>query len=236
MTKKGFTSLIVYEDDNLLVVNKPAGVPSMPERQKITATSIQEEVRKHYEFAGLCHRLDRETSGALVIAKNAETYRHMSIAFEKRKVNKIYHAIVEGRVQFEHLTIDIPINTNDLHHIRLDKNKGKSAKTHFQTLELFGHYTLMECRPVTGRLHQIRVHLSSQNARIAGDSLYGGKPPLLSYFKKGFKGEDQPIMDRFALHAASIEFTSPAGIDLSISAPYPKDFEVFLKLLRKWDL
>lgn len=236
MSKKGFTAWIIYEDEDLCVINKPAGVPSMPERHKITAPSVQEEARKHYEFAGLCHRLDRETSGALVIAKHADAYRHMSIAFEKRKVSKIYHAIVEGVVVFEHLTIDIPINTDDLHHIRLDKKNGKLAKTHFHTLQTFQHYTLMQCEPVTGRLHQIRVHLSSQNARISGDTLYGGKPPMLSSFKKGFKGEESPIMDRFALHARSISFEAPSLKQLSIEAPYPKDFSVFLKLLEKWDL
>jgi 23S rRNA pseudouridine955/2504/2580 synthase len=230
-----FTDWIIFENDDLLVVNKPAFVPSVPERGKITNASILELANQTYGDCIMCHRLDRETSGALVVAKNAEAYRHISIQFEKRQVKKVYHAIVEGRIFFDHFEVNIPINTDDLKHIHIDRKNGKLANTFFHTLETFKHFTLMECMPVTGRLHQIRVHLASQNARIAGDHMYGGRDWFLSEIKKKFKGEDKPMIARFALHAKSINFQLPQGEQVTIEANYANDFEVFLKLIKKYD-
>lgn len=227
--------LIVFENDDYAFINKPPFVPSVAERGKFTAVPVLELAREAWPDAILCHRLDRETSGILIIAKNPEAYRHASIQFEKRKVNKVYHAIVEGRVFFENLEVNLPINTDKLNAIKIDRKTGKPALTYFHTLENFKHFSLVECRPVTGRLHQIRVHLASQNARIAGDELYGAHIPFLSEIKRKMSGTDSPLIQRFALHARSVSLALPDGNTCTVEAPYYKDFEVFLKLLHKYD-
>ncbi|MBS3914086.1 MAG: RluA family pseudouridine synthase [Bacteroidetes bacterium] len=227
---------ILKETADYVFVNKPPFFPSVPERGKYTNIPVLELARKVWPDAILCHRLDRETSGVLLIAKNPEAYRHASIQFENRKVNKVYHAIVNGKIQFDNLEVNLPINTDDLKHIRIDKLQGKAATTYFQTLEVFRHFTLLECKPVTGRLHQIRVHLASQNAQISGDVLYGSQVPMLSEIKRKMSGEDTPLIQRFALHAYSLEFEQINGERIMVNALYNKDFEVFIKLLRKYDL
>jgi len=170
----------------------------------------------------------------LILAKTSEMHRHLSMQFEHRKVTKTYHAIVEGKIEFNQLLVDLPINTSDLNRIRIDHKNGKSAQTEFQSVELFNRFTLMECKPKTGRLHQIRVHLASQNARISADEKYGGIIPLLSHIKRKISGEDRPLIDRFALHAKSISFNDLDNTAVTVDCPYPKDYEVFLKLLRKY--
>ena len=158
----------------------------------------------------------------------------MSIQFEDRQVEKIYHAVVEGQVRFEDHLVDLPINSDHPGRVRIDKKAGKPSATFFKTIALFRHFSLLECQPVTGRLHQIRVHLESQNTHIISDELYGGKIHLLSEIKRKHKGEDSPVMKRFALHARSIQFTIFKK-EFSFEAPYPKDFDVLLKLLEKYD-
>lgn len=226
---------IIAETDHWVAINKPPYVPSLPERGKYTAESVLEWSRKRWPDSILCHRIDRETSGALLIAKDAETYRHVSMQFEKRQIEKIYHAIVDGVVEFQDFWVDLPINTDNLNNIKIDKQFGKLAQTHFQTLETFRHFTLLECKPKTGRLHQIRVHLSSQNAKIAADELYGSKTPMLSLVKRKISGEDRPLIQRFALHARELVFKDLEEQTISIQAEYPNDFGVFLKLLDKYD-
>ncbi|MCL9980854.1 MAG: RNA pseudouridine synthase [Bacteroidia bacterium] len=226
---------IIEENDRWVAINKPPYVPSLPERGKYTAESVLEWSRKRWPESILCHRIDRETSGALLIAKDAETYRHVSIQFEKRQIEKIYHAIVDGVVEFQDFWVDLPINTDNLNNIKIDKQFGKPAQTHFQTLQTFRHFTLLECKPKTGRLHQIRVHLASQNAKIAADELYGSQTPRLSLVKRKISGEDRPLIQRFALHARELIFKDLNNQTISIMADYPNDFGVFLKLLDKYD-
>lgn len=233
-----FLSWIVLEDEHYCVVNKPPFIPSLPERGKKTAPDVLSLARDFMENPVLCHRIDRETSGALVIAKNPEAYRAMSMQLEARTVSKLYHAVVEGVATFKDHKVNYPINTDHLDKIHIDFRYGKPAETIFNTLEHFRHFTLIECKPVTGRLHQIRVHLKSQNYCIAGDELYGGQLPYLYHVKKKFKqgNSDNPMIARFALHARSIEFKGPDEVLRKAECNYPKDFELFLKLLHKWDL
>jgi len=227
---------ILKETDDWVCVYKPPFVPSMPERGKYTAQPVIDWAQNRYETAILCHRIDRETSGIMILAKNAEAHRHISMQFEHRQIEKTYHAIVDGPVNFENFEVDLPINTQDLHHIRIDKRFGKEAQTTFHTLETFRHFSLIQCRPKTGRLHQIRVHLSSQNAKISGDVLYGSQIPMLSKIKRKLSGEDRPLIERFALHAFRLKFADLDSSIQEIEAPYAKDMEVFLKLLRKYNL
>lgn len=229
-----FGDWVLHRDDDFMVINKPAGVPSVHERGKITHVSILELVRETFPDATLCHRLDRETSGALVIAMHPEAYRHMSMQFENRQVEKIYHAVVEGQTHFDDLLVDLPINSEHPGRVRIDRS-GKPSATFFKTIENFRHFSLVECQPVTGRMHQIRVHLESQNTHMVADELYGGKVWMLSDIKRKHKGEDSPLIRRFALHAALIAFRNMKGEVVGVKAPYPKDFDVLLKLLHKYD-
>jgi len=230
--------LILFENDDIIVVNKPPFISSLDEREGGDINMLR-LAKQYVEDAQICHRLDKETSGALIIAKNPEAYRHVSMQFEKRQVKKVYHAVIEGTHVFEELFIDLPILNVGKGTVTISRQEGKRAETWFQSLKYFKHYTLVECRPVTGRMHQIRIHLATQRASIAGDEMYKGKPVFLSSIKRKYHlGKDQeelPIMKRFALHAYEVTFKLLDGTPVTIHAPYPKDFETLLKLLEKFD-
>lgn len=234
-----FEDLIIHEDENLIVINKPPFVSSLDQREG-DEINILRLAKRYHEDAQVCHRLDKDTSGVLLIAKNPETYRAVSIEFERRRVKKVYHAIIEGTHTFDDLLVDLPILNQGNKNVSIDRANGKRAETFFKSIQYFKHYTLVECRPVTGRMHQIRIHLATQRASIVGDAMYKGKPVYLSQIKKrGFtmskSQEEQPIMKRFALHSRTVAF-SIEGKDYAFEAEYPKDFATLLKQLEKFDL
>ncbi|MXV50546.1 RNA pseudouridine synthase [Pedobacter sp. HMF7647] len=237
-----FQDLILFEDDNVIVVNKPPFISSLDERSAQGAggeINMLRLAKAYSSDAQVCHRLDKETSGCLIIAKNPEAYRSVSMQFERRKVKKIYNAVVDGTHVFNELLVDLPILNIGNKNVSISRSEGKAAETWFNSLRYFKHYTLVECRPVTGRMHQIRIHLATQKASIAGDDMYGGKPVFLSKIKRGYYlGKDQeelPIMKRFALHAKEVTFTLLDGTEKTITAGYPKDFETLLKQLERFD-
>lgn len=226
---------IIFENDDYLVINKPSGISSLEDRT--LPISLIDELRKEYPEATLCHRLDKETSGCLIAAKHAEAYREAAIQFEKRTVSKLYHAFVEGAVSLEDKAVDLPI-VKKVNGTAMCAQGGRPALTHFTSIENFGHYTLLECRPLTGRFHQIRVHLASMKTPIAADTLYGGKLPYLSSMVRKYKPssrEENPMLKRFALHAYQIEFEGLKGDKITVEAPYPADLATFHKLLAKND-
>jgi 23S rRNA pseudouridine955/2504/2580 synthase len=233
-----FADLILFENDDIIVVNKPPFISSLDEREGGEINMLR-LARQYTEDAQICHRLDKETSGALIIAKNPEAYRAVSMQFERRKVKKVYHAVIDGTHVFEELFIDLPILNVGKGTVTISRQEGKRAETWFQSLKYYKHYTLVECRPVTGRMHQIRIHLATQRASIAGDEMYKGQPVFLSKLKRKYQlGKDQeelPIMKRFALHAYEVTFKLVNEEEVTIHAPYPKDFETLLKLLDKFD-
>lgn len=239
MKYPNFKDLILFENDDYIVVNKPPFIASLDERTTGAEINILRLAKQYHADAQVCHRLDKETSGAIVIAKNPDAYRSLSMQFERRKVNKIYHAVVDGQFQFDNLFIELPILNDGNKSVTIDRAEGKRAETYFNSLKYFKHYTLVECKPITGRMHQIRIHLATQRAAICGDHMYKGKPVFLSAIKKGYRlskdEEEQPIMKRFALHAKHIVFKGLDGQDISVEAPYPKDFTTLLKLLNKFD-
>lgn len=239
MKYPNFKDLILFENDDYIVVNKPPFIASLDERTIGAEINILRLAKQYVADAQVCHRLDKETSGAIVIAKNPEAYRSLSMQFERRKVNKIYHAVVDGQFQFDNLFVELPILNDGNKSVTIDRAEGKRAETYFNSLKYFKHYTLVECKPITGRMHQIRIHLATQRAAICGDHMYKGKPVFLSAIKKGYRlskdEEEQPIMKRFALHAKHIVFKGLDGNDISVEAPYPKDFTTLLKLLNKFD-
>jgi 23S rRNA pseudouridine955/2504/2580 synthase len=234
-----FKDLIIFENDDYIVVNKPPFVASLDERGGSGEVNILRLAKQYSDDAQVCHRLDKETSGAILIAKTPEAYRHASMQFERRKVSKIYHAVVDGQYTFNDLFVDLPILNDGNKNVTIDRMEGKRAETYFNSLKFYKHYTLVECKPVTGRMHQIRIHLATQRASICGDHMYKGKPVYLSALKKNYRiakdDEEQPIMKRFALHARYLTFKGMDDQDIVIDAPYPKDFATLIKLLDKFD-
>ena len=228
---------IVYEDEHIIAINKPAHLASLHERHDSGQEAVVSLVKALNPNYKLCHRLDRETSGVMLVAKDDETYKSVAKQFEQRSIKKNYHAVVSTAVQLDHLVVDLPLMTDNKRRVLISKKHGKPSLTIFNTLKCFKHFTLLQCEPQTGRLHQIRIHAASQNLPLVADELYGGKMAYLSQIKKVSKSDEieKPLINRFALHAFQITFTGQNGEAISIQAPYPKDFEVFIKLLNKYD-
>jgi 23S rRNA pseudouridine955/2504/2580 synthase len=236
MKVKDIRPLILWENEDYFVVNKPPFISSLQDRHE--NINMLKLAKEYVPDAQLAHRLDKETSGALIIAKNEAAYRHISIQFTGREVDKTYHALIEGVHNFDDRVVKAPIQVlSSQNKVRIGK-QGKEAVTYFKTLKTYYGYTLVACKPVTGRMHQIRIHLVSLGAVITGDQTYGGKPLYLSSLKKSFNlkklTEEEPLMRRMALHAAEVAFKDLDGKNIQIKASYPKDFRVLMKQLNKY--
>lgn len=232
--KLAFKDLIIWEDDDYVVINKPAFISTLQDRN--ANYDILSLARAYTPEAQVGHRLDKETSGALIVAKNPEAYRQLSMQFEHREIEKQYHAVVDGIHAFNNeIVMDCILQLSN-GTVRIDR-KGKEAKTVFTTLRAYRNHSLIQCQPVTGRMHQIRIHLAHHGAPITGDTLYGGKPFYLSSVKRNYhlgKGEEeQPLIKRLALHARSVAFKGMGGAIQRVEADYPKDFRVLLLQLEK---
>lgn len=227
-----FIDLILWEDADFVVINKPPHLSTLEDRNE--PANVLSFARKYVESAQVCHRLDKDTSGILAIAKNPEAYRHLSMQFENRSVTKIYHAVVDGLHKFENVLVDKPILKMDDGTVKIGRG-GKPAQTYFTSLRSYRMHTLVECKPVTGRMHQIRVHLVALGAPITGDEMYGGKHFYLSTLKKTFHlkkfTDEQPLMKRMALHSYALEFNTLSGKVVRIEAPYPKDLQALVRQL-----
>ncbi|MEX2593959.1 MAG: pseudouridine synthase [Anditalea sp.] len=234
MKKTDFENLILFENGDYIVINKPPYLSTLEDRHE--SQNILHLAKMYLPDAQVSHRLDKETSGCLIIAKHPEAYRNTAIQFEDRKIDKTYHAVVDGIHEYNHTLVDRGIVATNKGIARINK-AGKQAITYFTTLKTYFAHSLIECKPVTGRLHQIRVHLAYLKSPICGDELYGGKPLYLSSLKRRFnlkKGtEESPIMQRVSLHAYSIGFEGLDGKPIVVMAPYPKDFAVLIKQLEK---
>ena len=230
-----FQDLILFEDEDYIVINKPPFLATLDERFG-GAPNILRLAREQYDDVQACHRLDKETSGSLALAKNPAAYRHLAMQFEDRKVKKVYHAAAWGVHEYEGLRVERSIETTTKGKARL-AFKGKPAVTLVRTLETYAKHTLLECQPITGRMHQIRLHLAYLQAPIIGDTMYGGEEFYLSSLKKKFNmkegEEEQPFIKRFALHALQLQFSGLNGEEISVEAPYPKDFRVLVDALRQ---
>jgi 23S rRNA pseudouridine955/2504/2580 synthase len=225
--------LILFEDDDYVLVSKPPFLSTLEDRHG--RPNLLALARDYASTAQVCHRLDKDTSGVLAIAKNPEAYRHLNMQFEHRQVGKVYHAVVDGIHNFKDELVDLPIQKLDDGVVKISKGQGKPAQTWFTAMKSFRYHSLIECRPVTGRMHQIRIHLATQRAPITGDSTYGGKPFLLSQVKRDYKlkkgTEEEPFMKRMALHAFSLQFNDLADRRHIVEAPYPKDFQALIRQL-----
>lgn len=227
-----FEKSILFENSDFILINKPPFISTLEDRND--PINILALARQYEPDAQVCHRLDKDTSGVLAIARNPEAYRHLSMQFENREVTKIYHAVVDGIHSFSDQLVDAAIEKQNDGTVRLSRS-GKSAQTYFTTLKAFKSHSLIECRPVTGRMHQIRIHLAFLKAPITGDEVYGGKLFYVSSVKRKFNlkkmSEEQPLMKRMALHAFSLEFALLDGEKKQVEAAYPKDFQALVRQL-----
>lgn len=297
---------ILFEDQHLLAVNKPAGVSVLSERSPGT-TSLFEALLAHVRLSPLTggqtrpsvepgvnpersqrendptgpsnmcgdqkdemaveplsadagwyphisHRLDKETSGVMIICKTREAHKHLAGQFESRKIEKEYFAIVHGVPPHDRGRIDFPIaehpkEPGKMLAVRTSLRRAasggaagsaKPAITDFEVAERFARFASVRLRPLTGRTHQVRVHLAAIGHPVVGDRLYGnGEPVLLSRMKANYKHKkfeaERPLISRLALHATRIAFDHPVGGGrVEVVAPLPRDMEILLRALRKY--
>lgn len=220
---------VLYEDENLLAISKPAGILSHPTDRTVlnTATAI---LKSQFPALALrlAHRLDRDTSGVLLLAKNAEAAKRLQRDFLRRRVQKEYLAIVHGRVPFKRLVIDLPIGREGLGiHVRQVVGTGAPAQTEFECLRASDSASFLVARPRTGRLHQIRVHLAFLGLPLLHERLYGEDGGKRFLTELGAVRE--PSSSRQMLHAHRLSLRHPmTGRELSIEAPIPDDFQAVL--------
>jgi len=202
---------ILYDHNDILAIEKPAGISSIPERNlsKETVLSILEKQLGQKLF--VVHRLDKEVSGVMLFARTAAAHKHLNKAFFDRTVSKTYRALVLGVIKEETGTIDKPIRQFGSGRMGVDEKKGKPCQTSFEVLERFDDTTLLNAFPVTGRRHQIRVHLYAIGHPVAGDPLYGDKNTQKKY-------------PRLMLHAVKIKFYGVDKIEIVVESNAPEVF------------
>ena len=233
---------IVYEDNSVLVLNKAPGIAVIPERKAIPGQSLKEklEYRREEELL-LVHRIDKDTSGLLILAKNKETQRKLSEQFEQGLIKKIYLAVVRGKPEAKDWQkIEEPIFKSS-NSVKVSIHpKGKKAISLFRTIEIFKNTSLLEVEILTGRTHQIRVHLAHIDHPLLVDHLYGNKDAFYLSELKGRKIKlakykiEKPLIQRQSLHAYKLEFTHPTlGGKVELEAPIPKDLKALLNQLRR---
>ncbi len=232
---------ILYEDDDLIVVNKPAGIPVIPDRFNTDAPCINKLLElKTQQKIWVIHRLDRDTSGVLCFAKNETAHRYMSQLFQEHNVGKFYAGLVHGRVLTESGTIEKPIAEHPAVKGKMVVTRhGKESITDYKVVEQWPLHTLLQFQIHTGRTHQIRVHMQSIGHPIVADDLYGdGLPFLLSGIKKKYRmsgkdEEEKPLLNRLALHAYRLMFYKEDGKEIIVEAPLPKDITACVNQLNK---
>lgn len=230
---------ILFENDFFIALNKPSGMLSIPDRKQ-SEPSLKDFLIAKYGQIFTVHRLDKETSGIIVFAKDEVTHKELSQLFEGREVQKFYLGLVNGTLMHQSQTIDIGIMEHPAKNGTMVTNaKGKSSVTYYEVLENFRIYSWVKFQIHTGRTHQIRVHMKYIGHSIACDAVYGdGKPVLISSLKKNFnlakkEDEEKPILDRLGLHSYQLQFQLQ-GETYSLEAEPPKDLRALLQQLRKW--
>lgn len=235
MTKKKIK--ILYEDDDILAIDKPAGIAvhndaegnqdytiadwvldNYPKMKGVGEETPSEDEEGGIERSGIIHRLDKDTSGVLLLAKNQQAYKFLKKQFQDKTIKKVYQAIIYGNLKNDTGIIDRPIGRSKVEFRSKavgpsTRGELKTAITYYKVLERFPKYSLLELRPRTGRTHQLRVHLKSMSHPIVCDSVYAKGQLCL------------PGLKRHALHAVSIEFKLPNGKDIKVESQLPADFK-----------
>jgi len=232
MTPEPIPLDVIFESQEMLIINKPAGMVIHPSPGHTSATLAHAALAHAPELEGvgeiqrpgIVHRLDKETSGLILIAKNVQTHRWLQEQFRQRRVNKVYLALVDGHPPTPEGKIDAPI-TRDLNQRKkmavVSAGRGRDAISDYYTLETFAEHTLLEVHPLTGRTHQIRLHLAFLKCPVVGDKIYGRRKPSLT-------------VSRHFLHAAKISLLLPGDTEPSFfEAPLPSDLAGILESLRR---
>lgn len=231
---------IIFENNHFIAVNKPSGLLSIPDRLG-QESSLKEMLKQNGRNVYTVHRLDKDTSGIIVFAKDEDSHKQLSQAFEGREVEKFYLGLVQGIPMNHKGSIDAAIMEHPGKIAKMMAHaKGKPSLTDYEVLESFRLYSWLQFQIHTGRTHQIRVHMQYIGHSIVCDELYGDpKPVLLSSLKKKFKlsqsdEEERPLLSRLALHSHRIQF-SLHGETFELEAAPPKDLRALLQQLRKWN-
>lgn len=233
---------VLYEDGDVMVVNKPSGMPVHPGAGRSSGTLVNALICHTADLStvggalrpGIVHRLDMDTTGAIVVAKNDESHRDLSLQFKEHSTSRKYLALVWGQVKKDEGVIDMPIGRDTSNRVKVSvrTRKKRRAVTRFNVLKRYHGFTLLELMPETGRTHQIRVHLSTVNHPVVGDQVYGrrpvprGLPKAVSDALKKIK--------RQLLHAATIGFRHPStGKFVEFIAPVPEDMGALLEIMEE---
>lgn len=242
---------IVYEDDELMVINKPAGMVVHPGHGNYTGTLVN-AVAYHLKQdnildlddprLGLVHRIDKDTSGLLLVAKTAEAKTHLSAQFFRKETKRLYVALVWGNVKEDHGTIEGNIGRDPKDRLLMrffpEGDYGKTAVTHYRVLERFGYVTLVECRLETGRTHQIRVHMKQLGHPLFNDERYGGHEVLRgTHFAKykQFVYNCFALCPRQCLHARTLGFVHPkTGEEIYLESEIPEDMQLVIDRWRAY--
>jgi 23S rRNA pseudouridine1911/1915/1917 synthase len=225
---------ILYEDEDLVAVDKPAGMVVHAGAGIHSGTLVNALLHRFEALSGvggplrpgIVHRLDRYTSGVLLVAKNDAAHRQLAAQFSGRRVEKVYLALVHGRVLLESGRIERPIARDPVHRTRMTARlaEGRAAWSEYRVLRRFARFTFLEVRIGTGRTHQIRVHLASIGHPVAGDALYGAPARI----------EGMPPLGRYFLHAHRIRFRRPStGMELVVEAPLPAALAEWMEALER---
>lgn len=233
---------ILYEDDDMLVANKPAGLLVIPDRFNADLASLNKVLERQLgQQIWVVHRLDRDTSGVICFAKNEQTHKYLSGLFEAHEVGKFYAGLVLGRVVPEEGRIESPIAEHPAVKGKMVvAKKGKASVTDYKVVAQWPLYSLVQFRIYTGRTHQIRVHMQSIGHPLVCDELYGdGKPFLLSAIKRKYKlsekeETERPLLNRMALHSYRLVLHKQDGTLVDVEATIPKDISACIKQLDKW--
>jgi 23S rRNA pseudouridine955/2504/2580 synthase/23S rRNA pseudouridine1911/1915/1917 synthase len=230
---------ILFQNEQFVAVNKPSGLLSIPDRfgkDSSVKSILQEQFGKIFTV----HRIDKDTSGLIIFAKDEETHKDLSQKFEGRDVEKYYVGLVNGTMMNREGTIDVPIMEKPgKTTLMMTHKKGKPSITNYNVVEEFGLFSWVQFQILTGRTHQIRVHSKHLGNPIVCDELYGDSQPiLLSSIKRKFKLsknelEERPILNRLALHSSGLKFTDAAGTKHELEAPLAKDLKALLQQLKK---
>jgi 23S rRNA pseudouridine1911/1915/1917 synthase len=239
---------VVYEDAAFTVVNKPAGMVTHPAKGNWTGTLVN-ALQFHFDTLstvagenrpGIVHRLDRDTTGLLIVAKDDLAHRQLALQFEQRTIHKEYLALVAGAPErdsdYVEKTIGFHPTNREKMAIRTPQDGGKEAVTYYEVVERFRGFALVRCKPQTGRTHQIRVHLAHVGHPVLADKAYSGRDRLTlgDLLGPDAPGADEVLLDRQALHAYHLKLTHPlTGRPLEFTAPLPPDMARTLAALRE---